>query len=205
MLGLGNGNLSLCFSFEFLSPFHFGIISWILTLCWFNLFLLQWNFGVKASSFNDCYGFSLRRSWKATLGPWWMLFPHNSDKMPAETSRFFEFGRFASTKEDSKKSNFRLISHEGPGRESIICCTKSLCCMSFSLSNAWYNVSLDWSFVAVAKLFSSFPVWVLSEICLSLPPQDMLIFSWSPSCQQHQSFTTLHQSPVIKLHQSSIR
>ncbi|KAI5443764.1 hypothetical protein KIW84_012422 [Lathyrus oleraceus] len=38
--------------------------------------------------------------------------------MPAETSRFFEFGRFVSTKEDSKKSNSQLISHEGPGTTS---------------------------------------------------------------------------------------
>jgi hypothetical protein len=38
---------------------------------------------------------------------------------------------------------------------------------------------------AVAFSYFSFLPFVLSEICLSLPPQNGLIFSWSPSCQQH--------------------
>ncbi|KAI5386770.1 hypothetical protein KIW84_073063 [Lathyrus oleraceus] len=63
--------------------------------------------------------------------------------MPAETNRFFEFGRFASTKEDSKKSNFRLISHEGPGyaRIFLVSILSELSKFYHSTSKSCYQVA----------------------------------------------------------------
>ncbi|KAI5428198.1 hypothetical protein KIW84_033270 [Lathyrus oleraceus] len=63
--------------------------------------------------------------------------------MSAETSRFFEFGRFASTKEDSKKSNFRLISHEGPGyaRIFLVSILSALSKFYHSTSKSCYQVA----------------------------------------------------------------